>query len=103
MIRHIVLLKLRIDVPQQRIEDLWKDFDVMAAQLPGLVSCSRGSHDSHIGLDRGFNYGLTMDFDTLANRDAYHAAPSSRVPVDALEEVFDGPFDEAVVALDYHI
>jgi hypothetical protein len=103
MIRHIVLLKLRTDVPPEAIEALWKDFDVMAARVPGLVSCSRGPHDSYIGLDRGYNYGLTMDFDTVASRDAYHAAPSSRVPVDALEAVFDGSFDEAVIALDFHV
>ncbi len=103
MIRHIVLLKLLTSVPTQQRETLLRDFDLMAAQVPGLVHCSRGPHDSHIGLDRGFNYCLVMDFDTVENRDAYHAAPSSRVPVDALEEIFDGNFDEAVIALDYYL
>ena len=103
MIRHIVLLKLLADTPPERVEALWQDFDAMAAKVPGLVSFSRGPHNSHIGLDRGYNYGLVMDFDTIANRDAYHAAPSSRVPVDALESIFNGVFDEAVIALDYHL
>lgn len=101
ILRHIVLLKLRANLPLGKVESLLAGIDEMLAKVPGVVHYSRGPHDSHIGLNRGFNHGLTIDFDTVEHRDAYHADPANRIPVDALAEVFDGSFDEAVLALDY--
>ena len=104
LIRHIVLLKLRNDLSNEQVEGVFGGIDDMMARVPGVLHYSRGPYDSHIDLNRGYNYGLTMDFDTIDHRDAYHADPANRVPVDVLAaEALDGSFDEAVIAFDYWI
>jgi Stress responsive A/B Barrel Domain len=76
MIRHIVLIKLRTDLPAGEIEEIFAELMALKPLLPGLIAFSGGSNLSAEGLDKGYTRGFTVDFADAAARDAYLVHPA---------------------------
>lgn len=73
MIRHIVLVKFRADVPPAERSAIFAD--LAALRIDGLLGTSFGPNVSPEGKDRGFADGFVMDFRDAAARDAYLVDP----------------------------
>ena len=75
MIRHVVLVRLRRDLPPGEVEAVFVGIGALRPHLPGMRAFVYGSDVSPEGLSRGFTHAFTVDFDDAAARDAYLALP----------------------------
>lgn len=73
--RHIVLLKVRPNVPAAEVEKAFEPLAALKGQIPGLLSFTGGPNTSPEGRTQGYNYGFVMDFADAAARDAYLPDP----------------------------
>ena len=69
--RHMVMMKIRADVPQSEIDEIYAALEGLKGKIAGLVSFSGGPYSSPEGLNKGFTHGFSMDFETESQRDAY--------------------------------
>jgi hypothetical protein len=100
VIMHMVLLRIRKDVPPNAVEAVFSDLAALRGRIEGLVSFSGGRYASPEGLHRGFTHGFTMAFTDAKARDAYLPhAEHERVKEQVLG-ILDGGLD-GVVAFDY--
>jgi Stress responsive A/B Barrel Domain len=76
MIRHTVLLKVRNNVSESEISDVFAALKNLKSEIPGILSISTGSDNSPEGLQRGHTHGFTVDFDSAQSRDAYLPHPA---------------------------
>ncbi|TKW68052.1 MAG: Dabb family protein [Paracoccus denitrificans] len=84
MIRHIVLIRFREDVPEARIAEIFADLHGIRDVLPGVLSITSGRSESPEQIERGFLHGFVADFtdwDALAD---YQAHPDHRRVGDAM-------------------
>jgi hypothetical protein len=84
MIVHLVLLKIRPDVPAAEVARLFEAIGALREAIPGITDYAWGPYSSPEGLNRGFTHGFTMTFETTAARDDYlpharHAAVKREV------------------------
>lgn len=75
MIRHVVLVRARPDLPAAEIEAVFSGLSTLQRLLPGMRTFTHGPNVSPEGLARGFTHAFTVDFDDAAARDAYLALP----------------------------
>jgi hypothetical protein len=76
MIRHTVLLKVRSDVTESEIANVFAALKSLQQEIPGILTISTGKDNSPEGLQRGHTHGFTVDFDSAASRDAYLPHPA---------------------------
>lgn len=100
MITHVVLLKIRCDVPKAQIAAVLEALSGLRAKIPGLLSFSGGAYTSPEGMHKGFTHGFVMTFTDAAARDAYLPHPDHEVVKAMVLKVLDGGVD-GVVAFDY--
>jgi hypothetical protein len=100
MITHMVLLKIRKDVPHTQVERVFAALAGLKGRIPGLLSFSGGPYTSPEGLQRGFTHGFCMTFDRAASRDAYLTHPEHENVKLLVLEVLEGGL-EGVIAFDY--
>ena len=100
MITHVVLLKIRCDVPQAQIAAVLEALSGLRAKIPGLLSFSGGAYTSPEGMHKGYTHGFVMTFKDEASRDAYLPHPEHEVVKAMVLKVLDGGVD-GVVAFDY--
>lgn len=100
MITHMVLLRVRTDVPKQEIDRVFAAIGALKGRIPGLLSYSGGTYFSPEGLSRGFTHGFCMTFTNAAARDAYLPHPGHEKVKQLVLAVLDGGLD-GVVAFDY--
>ena len=100
MITHVVLLKIRRDVPQAQIAAVLEALSGLRTKIPGLLSFSGGAYTSPEGMHKGFTHGFVMTFKDEASRDAYLPHPEHEVVKAMVLKVLDGGVD-GVVAFDY--
>lgn len=100
MIHHLVLLRLRRDVPAARVKEIFELIGSMKAHVPGLASYHHGPYSSPEGLQRGYTHGFAMTFDNAASRDTYLFHPEHEKVKAAVLAVLDGGLD-GVVAFDF--
>jgi hypothetical protein len=74
MIRHIVLVRFRADVPPAEIEDIAAGLRALVGHLDGFVACHGGPDLNFEGMDRGYRHGFVLDFVDQAARLRYHHA-----------------------------
>jgi Stress responsive A/B Barrel Domain len=75
MIRHIVLIRFRPDVSDEKIAGMFEALLRIRAKLEGVLSITSGRSESPEQLERGHMHGFVIDFrdwDALA---AYQAHP----------------------------
>jgi hypothetical protein len=95
MIRHIVLLKARPEVPDAHIEGIFTDLHSL--KLPGILAIHSGRSESPEQIERGYLHGFTVDFadwDALA---AYQAHPDHKRVGAALVAAAQGGIDGVLV------
>lgn len=102
MIVHLVLLKVRRDVPPADVRAVFEAIGALRREIPGIVDYSHGPYSSPEGLQRGFTHGFCMTFTSAAARDAYLPHPSHEAVKGRVLEILDGGLD-GVLAFDYEI
>jgi len=100
MIAHVVLLKIRADVPAERVERVFGALSGLRRKIPGLLSFEGGPYDSPEGLNRGYTHGFRMTFTDAAARDTYLPHPEHELVKGLVLEVLEGGL-EGVLAFDY--
>lgn len=75
MIYHAVLLKLKSDVSQAKVDEIFRELAGLQSLIPGLLSFSGGPYSSPEGLNRGYTHGFLMTFSDAASRDGYLPHP----------------------------
>lgn len=75
MIRHIVLVRFRPELPEGEIAAIDADFRSLHARLDGFLSYGGGPDVNFEGLDRGYRHGFVLDFADQAARMRYHEDP----------------------------
>lgn len=100
MIHHLVLLKVRPDVPAAAVEHVLGRLAALRAEIPGLLSFAGGPYSSSEGLHRGYTHGFVMTFTDAAARDAYLPHPAHEAVKGLVLEVLDGGL-AGVLAFDF--
>jgi Stress responsive A/B Barrel Domain len=75
MIRHIVLIRFRPDVSDEKIAGMFEALPRIRAKLEGVLSITAGKSESPEQVERGYMHGFIIDFrdwDALA---AYQTHP----------------------------
>ncbi|MGK2941087.1 MAG: Dabb family protein [Immundisolibacter sp.] len=100
MIRHMVMIRLKPGMGRET-KALFERFGSMVGSFDGLLSFSGGPYSSPEGINRGFNYGFSMDFRDAASRDRYLPSPEHVAIAQDIGPLLDGSFEDGVVAFDY--
>ncbi len=100
MITHMVLLKIRRDLPKAQVEAVFEALAALKPKIPGLLSYSAGPYSSPEGLARGFTHGFVMTFVDAKARDRYLPHPEHERVKQLVLAVLDGGLD-GVIAFDY--
>jgi hypothetical protein len=100
MVTHMVLLRIRKDVPQTKVDEVLGELAGLRGKVPGIVGFSCGKYSSPEGLHRGFTHGFCMTFADAAARDAYLPHPEHEKVKQSVLAVLDGGLD-GVIAFDY--
>lgn len=96
MIRHVVLLKFKEDVPADRLSDLERGFVALSERIEIVRQVEWGVNASREGLDKGFTHCFVLSFDNEADRDAYLPHPEHQAFVGRLQ-----PWLADVLVLDF--
>jgi Stress responsive A/B Barrel Domain len=72
MIRHVVLVRLRPDVPEAEIASIASGLAALTSRLGGFVACRFGPNVSFEGLDHGYRHGFVMEFTNAEAHRRYH-------------------------------
>jgi hypothetical protein len=100
MITHMVLLKVRRDMPRPKVEAVFAAVGGLQQKIAGIRSYSWGPYSSPEGLHRGYTHGFCMTFTDSAARDAYLPHPEHEQVKAQVLEILDGGVN-GVLAFDY--
>jgi quinol monooxygenase YgiN len=78
MIRHIVLIKFKPEVTDERAVALFSQLSVIQKKLSGVVSITAGKSQSPENIERGYMHGFVIDFSDWAALDAYQQHPDHK-------------------------
>src|SRR5687768_18495421 len=95
-VHHMVLLRFKPSMTEEKIRTLWTDLDALRKVIPGIVYFRGGPYSSPEGLNQGFTHGFLMTFTDTPSRDNYLTHPEH-------EKLKQGvlPFVDNVVAFDF--
>jgi hypothetical protein len=99
---HNVMLHIKDDTAQEDIDRFFNAMIELKVQglIPGIVSFSYGEYNSTEGLNKNFNYGFSMIFESIEARDNYLPHPEhDKVKELILPLLYDGL--NSVIAFDY--
>jgi hypothetical protein len=97
--RHIVLVKVRPEVPASEVQQALDALGALKGQVPGLLSFEAGPNNSPEGRTLGFTHGFVMDFADAAARDAYLPDPRHQAAAAGLRAIRDP--DDGVLVFDF--
>lgn len=97
MIRHIVLIRFRADVPDATIDAIFADLHAIRDVLPGVIAITSGRSESPEQIERGFMHGFVADFTDWDALAAYQAHPDHRRVGDAMIAHATGGLDGILV------
>ena len=100
MVTHMVLLRIRKDVPAAEIARVFAALAGLKGKIPGLLSFAGGPYSSGEGMNRGFTHGFAMTFADERARDAYLPHPEHEKVKARVLEVLDGGV-AGVLAFDF--
>jgi len=100
MITHMVLLRVRKDVPAATVQRVLESIGELDARIPGILSYAWGPYSSPEGMHKGFTHGFCMTFRDAASRDAYLPHPDHEQVKAAVLAILDGGLD-GVCAFDF--
>jgi hypothetical protein len=97
VIRHIVLVRFRPEVGEDRIAAIFADLHALAGRIPGLGAIHAGRSESPEKIERGYLHGFTVDFADWAALEAYQTHPDHRRVGAALVAAAEGGLDGILV------
>ena len=97
-VKHVVLLNLKPDLPQSRIDGLFAAIAALQDKIPGILEFSGGPYSSPEGMNEGYTHGFVMTFESPETRDAYLPHPNHEVVKDQIL-----PRLERVVVFDFDV
>jgi len=100
MIVHMVLLKIRRDVPPAQVERVFASIGALQRDIPGILAYSWGAYSSPEGMQRGYTHGFCMTFQDAQSRDAYLPHPLHEKVKEDVLAILEGGI-EGVLAFDY--
>lgn len=100
MIVHMVLLRIRGNVPMREVERVFGALAGLQKKIPGITGLSWGPNNSPTGLNRGFTHAFCMGLRDKAARDFYLVHPEHERVRGMLSSVLEGGVD-AVLEFDY--
>jgi hypothetical protein len=89
-VKHVVLLKLRREMPAGTFEDVLRKLEALQRKLTGMLDLSGGLQSSREGFGQGFTHALAMTFADEATRDAYLVHPEHEVVKQILLSQLEG-------------
>ena len=78
MIRHIVLVKFRPDLPTKERLNIFAQLAELEGVVPGMIDFHANESCSPEQLNRGYTHGFSIDFRDEKSRDAYLAHPDHK-------------------------
>jgi len=100
MIYHMVLFKVRSDVSRAEIDTVFGELAGLRDKIPGILSYAGGPYSSDEGVNKGYDWGFCMTFESAAARDAYLPHPEHEIVKGHVLEILEGGI-EGVVAFDF--
>jgi hypothetical protein len=100
MIVHMVLLRVRGNVPMREVERVFSAVGGLQKKIPGITGFSWGVNNSPTGLHRGFTHAFCMGLKDAAARDLYLRHPEHERVRGMLSTVLEGGVD-GVLEFDY--
>ena len=97
MIRHIVLIRFRTDMPETAIAAIFADLHAIRAKLPGVLAITSGRSESPEQIERGYMHGFVADFADWAALAAYQTHPDHKRVGAALVAAAIGGIDGILV------
>jgi len=97
MIRHIVLMKFRADLPAKERLSIFAQLAALEGVCPGMLNFNAGDNASPEVLNRGFTHAFTIDFRDEKSRDAYLAHEDHKAAGARLVLALDGGLDGLLV------
>ncbi len=93
MIRHIVLIRFRGDVGEEKISELFDELHEIEGKLPGLIAMTSGRSESPEKMERGYMHGFVADFADWNGLQAYQDHPDHQAVGAKLTEHAEGGKD----------
>lgn len=78
MIRHIVLIRHRPELPASEVAEIGAMFRGLRERLEGFLAYHGGPDVNFEGLERGYRHGHVLDFADQAARMRYHEDPEHK-------------------------
>jgi len=100
VITHMVLLRIRTDVPRKQVDAVFAEIAALKGKIPGVLSFSGGPYSSPEGLNKGFTHGFSMTMQDAVARDGYLTHPEHEQVKQSVLAVLDGGLD-GVIAFDH--
>ena len=100
MIHHLVLLKVKKNVPKAQVDQVFAEIGGLRKKIPGISSFAWGPYSSPEGLNKGFTHGFAMTFTDAKARDAYLPHPEHEQVKALVLAILDGGLD-AALAFDF--
>jgi len=97
MIEHIVLLRLKDGVSEDKTKALIAGINDLKKVIPGMLEVLGGYNNSPEGKSAGFSYGFIVKFKDSASRDVYVPHPEHI----KLAQTLVRPIVDDVIVLDY--
>lgn len=97
-VQHMVMVKFKSSVPQQKIDELFAELREFWSKMPGITYFAGGPYSSPEGLNQGFTHGFLVTFTDPAARDAYLTHSEHQRVVDLILPMLDG-----VLAFDFEV
>lgn len=78
MIRHIVLIRFRPDLPEATIAALFAELHALKSVISGVRAITAGRSESPEAIERGYMHGFVADFDDWPALATYQAHPDHK-------------------------
>ncbi len=97
MIEHIVLLKLKDGITEDKTKAMMDGLNDLKKLIPGIVDVSGGYNNSPEGKSEGFNFAFIVKFKDAKSRDGYVPHPEHA----KLAQTLVRPIVDDVIVVDY--
>lgn len=86
-VRHIVLVKVRSEVPESDVASAMAELGALVGDVPGLLSFVWGRNDSPEAAGKAHTHGFIMEFSNVTSRDAYLPDPRHQKAAQGLRAI----------------
>ena len=97
-VQHMVVVKFKSGVTQQKIDELFVQLREFWSKMPGITYFAGGPYSSPEGLNQGYTHGFLVTFTSPAARDTYLTHTEHKRVVDLILPMLDG-----VLAFDFEV